>query len=331
MIERFALIIGAMKCGTSSLFNYLAQHPEIAESRPKEIGFFDNDDHWARGRDWYEAAWRWDPAQHRVALEASTGYTKVPTMPNAAARIATYPAKFQFLYIMRNPLDRYESHYSHKDARKELQQARISLKEALKDFGHALVGRARYAGQRSPVDWVKPDSGHEEVRAGLRRARVQLNRALTDFDPHMVATSQYARQLDEYYQRFPAGDILLLNLDDLSATPLVVLRRICQFLGVDPDFQFSGTDRRHNRFDDAPGTHLRAEAIARSPGVSRVLRLVPKSAKQAVRRLLARRQSHKHARLDPQERQALLAILTPDLRRLRDEFGFDPACWNLRV
>ncbi len=45
MINNFALIIGAMKCGTTSLFSYLAQHPEISACQPKEPDFFSYDDH----------------------------------------------------------------------------------------------------------------------------------------------------------------------------------------------------------------------------------------------------------------------------------------------
>ena len=43
MIANFALIIGAMRCGTTSLFSYLSQHPEVAPSTPKEPDFFAND------------------------------------------------------------------------------------------------------------------------------------------------------------------------------------------------------------------------------------------------------------------------------------------------
>ena len=47
------IIIGAMKCGTSSMHNYLDAHPEISMSRRKELNFFSFDRHWARGEDWY--------------------------------------------------------------------------------------------------------------------------------------------------------------------------------------------------------------------------------------------------------------------------------------
>lgn len=112
-INDFALIIGAMKAGTTSLYRHLAAHPEIAPSRPKEPNFFGSTK-WTKGRDWYEARWQdFDPARHAWALEASTHYTKHPMHPKAAARIAAFDARFKFLYIMRDPVDRIESHIAH--------------------------------------------------------------------------------------------------------------------------------------------------------------------------------------------------------------------------
>lgn len=113
MIENFALIIGAMKCGTTSLFHYLAQHPEICPSRVKEPNFFADDDNWAKGSQWYQSLWNWNPAKHKVALEASTFYTKMPLRPSAAARIATMRGRFRFIYVLRDPIERIESHYAH--------------------------------------------------------------------------------------------------------------------------------------------------------------------------------------------------------------------------
>lgn len=112
-IDSFVLIVGAMKCGTTSLFEYLAQHPQIAPCREKEPNFFTDDRNWARGMDWYRGLWDYEPGVHTRALEASTHYTKIPRFPNAAERIATVKADFRFIYVMRHPLQRIESHYFH--------------------------------------------------------------------------------------------------------------------------------------------------------------------------------------------------------------------------
>ncbi len=115
---RFAVIIGAMKAGTSSLFHYLADHPRIAPCRVKEPKFFIRDERLAGGLAGYQALWEsWDPVQHAIALEASTGYTKYPVQVNAAERIARFAetegVTFRFLYIMRDPVDKFISRYMH--------------------------------------------------------------------------------------------------------------------------------------------------------------------------------------------------------------------------
>jgi hypothetical protein len=111
MIDNFCIIVGAMKCGTTSLFNYLAQHPEIAPCKIKEPNYFTH--HFEKGFGWYCSQWDWDANRHRVAVEASTAYSKVPVFANAADRIARAPGHFRFIYSVRNPLDAIESAYTH--------------------------------------------------------------------------------------------------------------------------------------------------------------------------------------------------------------------------
>ena len=112
-ISNFALIIGSMKCGTTSLFYYLSQHPQISVCTTKEPNFFANEQNWLNGFDYYQNLWNWNPEKHKIALEASTHYTQIPRLPNAAERIAQIKADFKFIYIMRNPIERIESHYTH--------------------------------------------------------------------------------------------------------------------------------------------------------------------------------------------------------------------------
>ena len=107
-IDNFALIIGAMKAGTTSLFKYLSQHPEICACQEKEPNFFASDINWSKGLDWYQNLWKWNQDLHKIALEASTFYTRLPEA-NAAERIAQIKAKFKFIYILRNPVERIES------------------------------------------------------------------------------------------------------------------------------------------------------------------------------------------------------------------------------
>jgi len=109
-----AIIIGAMKGGTTSLYRYLAQHPEVAPSRIKEPGFFAFDDIWCKGVEWYFGLWRFDQGAHKVALEASTDYTKRPYFPHVPEKMTSIEGvRFRFIYVMRHPLRRIESQARH--------------------------------------------------------------------------------------------------------------------------------------------------------------------------------------------------------------------------
>ncbi len=117
MINKFALIIGAMKSGTTSLFKYLAEHPQICPCEPKkEPHFFSEDGTYSKGADWYKQLWSYDSSIHRIALEGSTSYTKMHTS-TVVERIFQFQTQFtydfRFIYIMRDPIERIESHYTH--------------------------------------------------------------------------------------------------------------------------------------------------------------------------------------------------------------------------
>ncbi len=112
--ENIAVIIGAMKAGTTTLFEMLSQHPEIAPCRVKEPFFFASEEKFSEGIEAYRRLWRWDPSRHKIALEASTDYTKLPFVAGIPDRMAAFEGfKFRFIYMMRNPFERIESHVLH--------------------------------------------------------------------------------------------------------------------------------------------------------------------------------------------------------------------------
>jgi hypothetical protein len=113
MIDRFVLLIGAMKAGTTTLFELLAQHPAIAPCREKEPEFLSDPLRWKRGLAAYSKLWEWRPERHVWALEASTKYTKLPAFPSGAIATSRLPATFRFVYLVRHPIDRIRSEYLH--------------------------------------------------------------------------------------------------------------------------------------------------------------------------------------------------------------------------
>lgn len=106
-------VIGAAKSGTTSLHHYLARHPDVYMSDPKEPGYF------AEGMDYYPTDEKWYLALFekgtgaRYRGESSTHYTKLPVYPGVAERIAGYCGSPWFIYLMRDPIDRAISQYWH--------------------------------------------------------------------------------------------------------------------------------------------------------------------------------------------------------------------------
>lgn len=114
MIQQYALIIGAMKSGTTTLFDSLAAHPQICPCFPKEPGFFAFEDRWAEGFGWYENLFDFDPAAHVYGLDGSTDYSKHPFCAEVPRRLAdSAPRRFKLIYMLRHPLRRIESHAYH--------------------------------------------------------------------------------------------------------------------------------------------------------------------------------------------------------------------------
>lgn len=152
--DRFLVVIGAMKCGTSSLFRYLAQHPAICPASDKEPGFFSVDYRWSKGIDYYQGLFNFEPARHRWALEASTDYTKRPHSLDVVSNMRSLGgAEFKFIYIMRNPLARIESHALHV-ARTQKEVGLFDLPKpytSLDDgISNVSVDTSRYAYQLEP-------------------------------------------------------------------------------------------------------------------------------------------------------------------------------------
>ena len=182
------VVIGAMKCGTTSLHAYLDLHPQVAMSRPKELNFFfgpavgDAEENWTagnwhRGEQWYRA--HFEPTA-RVRGEASPGYTS-PSHPEVAGRMASLIPDARLVYAVRDPVDRAVSQYWHH--RREGSETR-EPGEALLDPGSQYVARGRYAERLAPflaegafagrITVVAQEDLRDEPRATVRRLFADL-------------------------------------------------------------------------------------------------------------------------------------------------------------
>jgi sulfotransferase family protein len=101
------IIIGAAKCGTTALYHYLGRHPEIWMSQEKELNYFSLN--WHRGLGWYEGFF---PRPAAVRGEASPRYTEYPLISGVPQRMAGVVGHAKLIYLVRDPVDRFVSHYT---------------------------------------------------------------------------------------------------------------------------------------------------------------------------------------------------------------------------
>jgi hypothetical protein len=213
------LIIGAAKSGTSSLFSYLGQHPQIYTSPIKGPCFFafeegetvkvfgpgdqaTFDRHIVTDRRAYESLF--DGVRDEKAFgEASVLYLYSPT---AAARIKRAVPDVKLIALLRNPVDRAFSSYSH---------LRRDGRETLDDFGKGLLA--------------------EESRVNAQWQHLW----------HYTRLGFYHAQLTRYYDLFDPGQIAVYTSDEFRDQPLKVLRELFSFLGVDDRF-VPDVSMRHN-------------------------------------------------------------------------------------
>ena len=171
------VVIGGLKCGTTSLHHYLNAHPEIEMSRPKELNFFVEELNWGLGVNWYRSHFT---GTAPVRGETSPHYTNRPFFEGVAERMAaTLPEEARLIYMVRHPIDRVLSHYLHNlgggyDER--------PLEEALADERSSYVQRSRYAFQLEPyLEAFGTDRVLVITREELARERVETMRRVFAF------------------------------------------------------------------------------------------------------------------------------------------------------
>lgn len=194
------LIIGAMKCGTSSLYNYLKKHPEVfmarARGSTKTIHYFCERKNFHKGPDWYESLFEVDsPEQYRAYGEASGSYAKYPGFRDVPEKIRALVPEIKLIYVVRDPVERLISHYSH---RVLTGGTKASLADELKDFNVGIVNTSRYFMQiEQYLPYFSKQQFHivcaEEMRDNRRETLQSIFRFIS------VDDSFYSRKYDRVH------------------------------------------------------------------------------------------------------------------------------------
>ena len=199
-------ILGAAKAGTTSLYDLLRQHPDIRFSFDKEPMFFSRDDYFERGVDWYARTFFRECRGFQVRGEATPHY--LYWAEKVAPRIKhVYGGQpVRFIVILREPVQRAYAWYWNM-----IKEGRESL-----PFMEALQAE----GERMQKERQRLESSGSMQYGYYRGGR-------------------YAVQLRTYLDIFPREDFHILLLDDLRADPAGALKKICAFLEVRTDFEFT--------------------------------------------------------------------------------------------
>ena len=203
------IIIGAQRCGTTSLYDYLCQHPQIIPSPVKELFYFD--DYYTRPDTWYRSFF---PRKREVEKlekgliarvitgEASPSYF---FHPYAARRIKETLPDVKLLLVLRDPIERAYSHYNHI---RRLNREPLSFEEAIEKEEERI---------KDDVDKLAKD---ENYKADKRRDYSYLSRGY------------YARQLKEWLKYFSLEQLLVIQSEEFYRETPKVYNEIVEFLGL---------------------------------------------------------------------------------------------------
>jgi hypothetical protein len=222
-----AMIIGAMKSGTSSLHNYLTQHPGVIAPLRKEVHYFDV--HFEQGERWYRANFG-RPGEPGLNLDSSPYYLAHPLAPQRAHALVPHA---RLIVLLRDPVRRAYSHYWHeRDKKRET----LSFEEAI-------------AAEPARL-------GDDEQR--LARGEIRHSRAHQHFG--YLSRGRYAEQLERWWQFYPREQTLVLRFEDLAREPMEVLGRALDFLALPRTAQVrleARNVRRYPPMDPATADRLR--------------------------------------------------------------------------
>lgn len=230
------IIIGAKRGGTTSLYNYLLEHPSVSplfprRQRIKGIRYFDSE--YARGPRWYRSHFPIEVAGRTLARpwargtltgEASPYYLFHPL---AARRLASDVPNVRIIVALRDPVERAYSHYKER-VRHDAEP--LSFDEALE----AEPARLRGETERLLADPTYRSKEHE--------------------DHSYVAQGRYLDMLPRWFALVPRQQFHIIISEDFYADPRRVVNGVWSFLGLPP-----AQVQSKKRYNYVPAPDLRPE------------------------------------------------------------------------
>ena len=196
-------LVGAPKCGTTAMYQFLSQHPDIFLPESKEVHFF--------GRDLYSPNYSRDLKKYLSLFAGATNEKQVGEgsvwylySRLASSEIKEFCPAASILVMLRNPVDMIYSLHAH----------RLYINsEDIEDFAEALNAEpVRKQGLRLPAN--------PYPIAGLFYREV----------------AKYTDQVKRYFDAFGREQVKVILYDDFKVDPAGACREVFSFLGVLPSF-----------------------------------------------------------------------------------------------
>ncbi len=290
------ILIGAVKSGTTSVYNYLKDHPQVYMSPIKEPKFFQWDGETRRfstqldDKIYHDAIKTFDEYKRlfsEVKDEIAIGEASVSYLYNKEApeRIYRRFPQVKLIAILRHPADRAFSHYLHT---KWLGHEPLSFPEALKQEN-----------QRINSNWGP--------------------------SWHYKQQGFYYQQIKRYKSLFDISQMKIYLYDELKKDSLSLMKNIYQYLGVDTTFT-SNVNQKYN-VRSFPKNQL-LHGMFNKPNVIKdtLKNIFPKNWRK---NLVAsvNKQNNWKPKLDPQLRQELTQEYKEDILKLQDLIDKDLSVW----
>jgi hypothetical protein len=207
-LEPGFLIIGSQKCGTTSLYNYLIQHPSLIAASKKEIHFFST--HYQKGYEWYKNHFP-GKKDSRKKTDAITGEATPYYIfhPHSPARIRKILPNVKLIVMLRDPVERAFSHYKH---HVKFKVEPLPFVEAIKAESERLMGE---------LDKMVQDESYNSYNFQMFS---------------YLARGVYIDQLKRWLEYFPKEQLLILQSEDFFRDPEGNFVKTLQFLGL-PEYK----------------------------------------------------------------------------------------------
>ncbi len=212
------IVIGAQKCGTSSLHYYLKQHPSLVGSSPKEIHYFDKKVELPYSLKRYEKHFTHLFPKNKLFYESTPKYI---FEKNVAKKISECYPDIKLILVLRNPVQRAYSAWN---------MHRIKFEENKRNYLNNLNNFPEK--KDAYLHFFQNSKKFPDFKDFIQFEQSQINSG--NLDGHAtLRRGLYAQQIKEYYSYFRKEQILILGFKDFTNQTEQTLEKIYQFLGVE--------------------------------------------------------------------------------------------------